>query len=81
MVEAVRDNKVRLDPDVIDRAHAIATRLGMKPPEARRVIEAVFRSQSDAWLKNASSLVESEESTEFVGLDLEWENADRALRQ
>lgn len=43
------DNKVRLSPDVIEKAQLIAQEWGLK--NARAAVEAVFRRYSDEYLQ------------------------------
>lgn len=43
------DNKVRLSPDVLEKAELIAQEWGLK--NARAAIEAVFRKYSDVYLQ------------------------------
>ncbi|HIK15728.1 MAG TPA: hypothetical protein IGS53_10655 [Leptolyngbyaceae cyanobacterium M33_DOE_097] len=43
------DNKVRLSPDVIQKAEAIAQEWGLK--NARAAVEAVFRRYADEFLQ------------------------------
>lgn len=43
----MRDNKVRLSPDVLEKAEHIAAEWGLK--NARAAIEAVFRTYCDAY--------------------------------
>ncbi|NJL84735.1 MAG: hypothetical protein HC886_00165 [Leptolyngbyaceae cyanobacterium SM1_1_3] len=44
----MHDNKVRLSPDVLDKAQQIADEWGLK--NARAAVEAVFRRYSDEYL-------------------------------
>ncbi|MFE4106090.1 hypothetical protein [Almyronema epifaneia] len=44
----MHDNKVRLSPDVLDKAQQIADAWGLK--NARAAVEAVFRKYSDEYL-------------------------------
>jgi hypothetical protein len=48
------DNKVRLSPDVLEKAELIAKEWGLK--NARAAIEAVFRKYSDAYLQGNSNV-------------------------
>ncbi len=43
------DNKVRLSPDVLEKAQAIAQEWGLK--NARAAVEAVFRRHADEFLQ------------------------------
>lgn len=43
------DNKIRLSPDVLEKAQLIAQEWGLK--NARAAVEAVFRRYSDEYLK------------------------------
>ncbi|WP_346291054.1 hypothetical protein [Sphaerothrix gracilis] len=44
----MHDNKVRLSPDILDKAQQIANEWGLK--NARAAVEAVFRKYSDEYL-------------------------------
>lgn len=44
----MHDNKVRLSPDVIEKAQVIAAEWGLK--NARAAVEAVFRKYADEYL-------------------------------
>jgi len=44
----MHDNKVRLSPDVMEKAQVIATEWGLK--NSRAAVEAVFRRYSDEYL-------------------------------
>jgi hypothetical protein len=45
----MHDNKVRLSPDVLEKAQLIAAEWGLK--NARAAVEAVFRRYSDEYLR------------------------------
>jgi hypothetical protein len=47
------DNKIRLSPDVLEKANLIAQQWGLK--NARAAVEAVFRRYSDDYLLGRSS--------------------------
>jgi hypothetical protein len=51
------DNKVRLSPDVIEKAHLIAQEWGLK--NARAAVEAVFRKYADDYLQGFSGAEKS----------------------
>jgi hypothetical protein len=46
------DNKIRLSPDVIEKANQIAQLWGLK--NARAAVEAVFRKYSDEYMQGRS---------------------------
>jgi len=47
------DNKIRLSPDVLEKAQAIASEWGLK--NARAAVEAVFRRYADDYLGGGRS--------------------------
>lgn len=51
------DNKIRLSPDVLEKAEQIATEWGLK--NARAAVEAVFRRYSDDYLHGRNRFEES----------------------
>jgi len=52
----MHDNKVRLSPDVLEKAEQIAAEWGLK--NARAAVEAVFRRYSDEYLLGRGSIEE-----------------------
>jgi hypothetical protein len=46
------DNKIRLSPDVVEKAEAIASEWGLK--NVRAAVEAVFRRYADQYLDGTS---------------------------
>jgi len=52
--DQVRDNKVRLSRDVLEKAQLIAAEWGLK--NARAAVEAVFRRYADEYLGNGTGL-------------------------
>ena len=48
------DNKIRLSPDVMEKANLIAQEWGLK--NARAAVEAVFRKYSDTYLQGPAPL-------------------------
>lgn len=52
----MHDNKVRLSPDVLEKAEHIAAEWGLK--NARAAVEAVFRKYCDDYLHGRPSLQE-----------------------
>ena len=48
------DNKIRLSPDVMEKANQIAQEWGLK--NTRAAVEAVFRRYSDSYLQGRSGV-------------------------
>jgi hypothetical protein len=48
------DNKIRLSPDVIEKANQIAQQWGLK--NARAAVEAVFRKYSDEYMQGRTNM-------------------------
>lgn len=48
------DNKIRLSPDVMEKANLIAQEWGLK--NTRAAVEAVFRRYSDSYLQGRSGV-------------------------
>jgi hypothetical protein len=64
----MHDNKLRLSPDVIEKAEQIATAWGLK--NSRAAIEAVFRKYADDYLYGRQSIFSTAASISNTMLDI-----------